>query len=209
MRNPGGKGLSRVHPAPFRKGRRERMNSEKPRLKSACPKEEPPPWSPKESLSPPGPGLRTKLGWASFNFPNFPLTGLGRSLLLSCTQTNLGSWFMAQYEDCIVFLLAKAYQRAHSAFKQKLAPFGITPVQQLILMLLGEEEFLSPAEISEKSRHGQCHALRCIGKNGRRGDDQARREPGGPSFHSGIPDRQGEEDAGGPCRAEDRPSMRN
>ncbi len=57
---------------------------------------------------------------------------------------------MAQYEDCIVFLLAKAYQRAHSAFKQKLAPFGITPVQQLILMVLAEEEFLSPAEISEK-----------------------------------------------------------
>jgi DNA-binding MarR family transcriptional regulator len=57
---------------------------------------------------------------------------------------------MAQYEDCIVFLLAKAYQRAHSAFKQKLAPFGITPVQQLILMVLGEEEFLSPAEVSER-----------------------------------------------------------
>jgi DNA-binding MarR family transcriptional regulator len=57
---------------------------------------------------------------------------------------------MAQYEDCIVFLLAKAYQRAHSAFKQKLAPFGITPVQQLILTVLGEDEFLSPAEISEK-----------------------------------------------------------
>jgi len=57
---------------------------------------------------------------------------------------------MAQYEDCIVFLLAKAYQKAHSAFKQKLAPFGITPVQQLILMVLGEEEILSPAEISEK-----------------------------------------------------------
>ena len=57
---------------------------------------------------------------------------------------------MAQYEDCIVFLLAKAYQRAHSAFKQKLAPFGITPVQQLILMVLREEGSLSPAEISEK-----------------------------------------------------------
>jgi len=57
---------------------------------------------------------------------------------------------MAQYEDCIVFLLAKAYQRAHSAFKQKLAPFGITPVQQLILMALGEEGSLSPAEISER-----------------------------------------------------------
>jgi DNA-binding MarR family transcriptional regulator len=57
---------------------------------------------------------------------------------------------VAQYEDCIVFLLAKAYQRAHSAFKQKLAPFGITPVQHLILAVLAEEEFLSPAEISDR-----------------------------------------------------------
>jgi len=54
------------------------------------------------------------------------------------------------YEDCIVFLLAKAYQRAHSAFKQKLSPFGITPVQHLILAVLGEEDFLAPAEISAR-----------------------------------------------------------
>ena len=57
---------------------------------------------------------------------------------------------MVQYEDCIVFLLAKAYQRAHSAFKVKLAPFGITPVQHLILAVLGEEDFLSPVEISDR-----------------------------------------------------------
>ncbi len=57
---------------------------------------------------------------------------------------------MPQYEDCIVFLLGKAYQKAHSAFKQRLAPFGITPVQQLILSVLEEEEFLSPGEIVER-----------------------------------------------------------
>ncbi len=57
---------------------------------------------------------------------------------------------MPQYEDCIIFLLAKAYQKAHSAFKQKLAPFGITPVQQLILAVLEEEQFLSPGEIAER-----------------------------------------------------------
>ena len=57
---------------------------------------------------------------------------------------------MVHYEDCIVFLLAKAYQRAHSAFKVKLAPFGITPVQHLILAVLGEEDFLSPVEISDR-----------------------------------------------------------
>ena len=57
---------------------------------------------------------------------------------------------MPQYDDCIIFLLAKAYQKAHSAFKQKLAPFNITPVQQLILAVLEEEEFLSPGEIAER-----------------------------------------------------------
>ena len=57
---------------------------------------------------------------------------------------------MAQYEDCIIFLLAKAYQKALSAFKQRLAPFGITPVQHLILAVLSEKEFLSPAEISDQ-----------------------------------------------------------
>jgi DNA-binding MarR family transcriptional regulator len=57
---------------------------------------------------------------------------------------------VAQYEDCIVFLLAKAYQKAHSAFKQKLAPFGITPVQHLILVVLAEKDYVSPAEISDQ-----------------------------------------------------------
>lgn len=57
---------------------------------------------------------------------------------------------MGQYEDCLVFLLAKAYQKAHAAFKQRLAPYGITPVQHLILAVLAEEDFLSPAEISER-----------------------------------------------------------
>jgi DNA-binding MarR family transcriptional regulator len=57
---------------------------------------------------------------------------------------------MPDYEDCIIYLLAKAYQKAHSAFKMKLAPFGITPVQHLILAVLAEEDFLSPAEISDR-----------------------------------------------------------
>ena len=65
MRNPGGKGFFRVHPVSFRKGRRDRRAAEKPRLKPACSREEPPPWSPKESLSPPGPGSHIKLGVAS------------------------------------------------------------------------------------------------------------------------------------------------
>ncbi len=57
---------------------------------------------------------------------------------------------MPAYEDCLVFLLAKAYQKAHAAFKQKLAPYGVTPVQHLILAVLAEEDSLPPAEISAR-----------------------------------------------------------
>jgi DNA-binding MarR family transcriptional regulator len=58
---------------------------------------------------------------------------------------------MAEYEDCFVFLLGKAYQKAHGLLKKKLNPFGLTPVQHLILTVLGDEEALSPAEISERT----------------------------------------------------------
>jgi DNA-binding MarR family transcriptional regulator len=57
---------------------------------------------------------------------------------------------MAQYEDCIVFLLAKAYQRAHGAFKGRLQAYGVTPVQHLILEALWEEEGLSAGDIGKK-----------------------------------------------------------
>jgi len=62
MRNPDGKRFSRGRPVSIRKERRDRRAAEIPRLKPACAKEKQPPWSPKESASPPGPGLRTKLG---------------------------------------------------------------------------------------------------------------------------------------------------
>src|SRR4030065_351682 len=57
---------------------------------------------------------------------------------------------MAEYEDCFVFLLGKAYQRAHGLLKKKLLPFGLTPVQHLILAVLGDGA-LAPGEISERT----------------------------------------------------------
>ena len=57
---------------------------------------------------------------------------------------------MAQYEDCIIFLLAKAYQKAHGNFKQHLLPHGITPVQHLILEALWDEEGLTATEIGKQ-----------------------------------------------------------
>ena len=71
MRNPGGKEFFRVHPVSFRKGRWDRRPAEKPRLKPACSREEPPPWSPKESLSSQGLGPHTKLGVGLFYLLRF------------------------------------------------------------------------------------------------------------------------------------------
>jgi DNA-binding MarR family transcriptional regulator len=57
---------------------------------------------------------------------------------------------MNQYEDCIVFLLAKAYQKAHGNFKKRLQDHGLTPVQHLILESLWEEEGLSAGDIGKR-----------------------------------------------------------
>lgn len=70
---------------------------------------------------------------------------------ISRVRINLGNLIMADYEDCIIFLLAKAYQRVHALFKKKLSPFDITPVQHLILEVLWKEGNISPRKISEKT----------------------------------------------------------
>ena len=57
---------------------------------------------------------------------------------------------MTQYEDCIIFLLAKAYQKVHGNFKKKLQSYGLTPVQHLILEVLWQEEGLSAGDIGKK-----------------------------------------------------------
>jgi DNA-binding MarR family transcriptional regulator len=38
--------------------------------------------------------------------------------------------------DCMVFLLAKAYQKAHAQFKKQLKPYGLTNLQHLVLEAL-------------------------------------------------------------------------
>lgn len=57
---------------------------------------------------------------------------------------------MIDYRDCIVFLLAKAHQRAQAAFKQRLRPFGLTTVQGLLLGALSEEEGISVGDLGRK-----------------------------------------------------------
>lgn len=57
---------------------------------------------------------------------------------------------MAPYDECVVYLLAKAYQRAHAVSKRRLAPYGLTPVQQLVIAALNEEDGISSSDLGKK-----------------------------------------------------------
>lgn len=54
---------------------------------------------------------------------------------------------MDKFEDCIIFQLAKAYQKAHGLFKKRLLPYGLTPIQHLILEALWLEDGISQKDI--------------------------------------------------------------
>jgi DNA-binding MarR family transcriptional regulator len=55
-----------------------------------------------------------------------------------------------RYHECIVFLLAKAYQKAHGNLKRKLIAFGLTPVQVLVIEALRDGEGLSAGDLGRK-----------------------------------------------------------
>lgn len=51
--------------------------------------------------------------------------------------------------DCTIFLLAKAYQKAHGRFKEMLKPFGLTNLQHLVLEGLWHEAGQTAAELGK------------------------------------------------------------
>jgi len=57
---------------------------------------------------------------------------------------------MKSYDDCILFLLAKAYQKAHGNFKKRLHSYGLTPIQHLVLEALWDEDGLSARDIGKR-----------------------------------------------------------
>ena len=57
---------------------------------------------------------------------------------------------MKTYDECVIFLLAKAYQKAHGKFKKRLHSYGLTPIQHLILEALWREDGLSASDIGKK-----------------------------------------------------------
>jgi MarR family transcriptional regulator, lower aerobic nicotinate degradation pathway regulator len=54
------------------------------------------------------------------------------------------------YEECVVYLLAKAYQHAHAVAKRLLAVHGLTPVQQLVLAVVCRQEGIAAGELGKK-----------------------------------------------------------
>ena len=57
---------------------------------------------------------------------------------------------MKSYDDCILFLLAKAYQKAHGDFKKRLQSYGLTPIQHLVLEAIWDEDGLSAGDIGKR-----------------------------------------------------------
>ncbi|MDM8538641.1 MarR family transcriptional regulator [Desulfobacterales bacterium HSG17] len=51
--------------------------------------------------------------------------------------------------DCTIFLLAKAYQKAHGQFKRQLKPYGLTNNQHLILEGLWYQNGQTAAELGK------------------------------------------------------------
>lgn len=54
------------------------------------------------------------------------------------------------YNNCIVFLLAKANQKAQKNLKKRMKPFGLTTVQGLILGAIYEDNGLTASEIGQR-----------------------------------------------------------
>jgi DNA-binding MarR family transcriptional regulator len=54
-----------------------------------------------------------------------------------------------QLTESSVFLLAKAYQRAHGLFKKMLKPYGITNIQHLVLSCLEHDPGITAAELGK------------------------------------------------------------
>lgn len=57
---------------------------------------------------------------------------------------------MERIEDCLVFLLGKAYQHANQETKQRFAPHGVTPAQYGLLEVLWERDDQSGAELGAR-----------------------------------------------------------
>ncbi|MDF1504549.1 MarR family transcriptional regulator [Roseisolibacter sp. H3M3-2] len=57
---------------------------------------------------------------------------------------------MDRIEECLSFVLGKAYQQVQQDAKRRLAPHGVTPAQYAVLRVLWERDGQSAAELGER-----------------------------------------------------------
>ena len=56
----------------------------------------------------------------------------------------------AKITDCYIFLLSKAYQKGHKLVQDRLAPYGLTNIQYVVLEVLWHEAGLTAVEIGKQ-----------------------------------------------------------
>ncbi|HVC83139.1 MAG TPA: MarR family transcriptional regulator [Chloroflexota bacterium] len=59
---------------------------------------------------------------------------------------------MDRIEECMSFLLGKAYQQVNQLARKRLAPWGVTPMQFALLHVLWQRDGQSGAELGERLR---------------------------------------------------------
>ncbi len=59
---------------------------------------------------------------------------------------------MDRIEDCISFLLGKAYQQVNQIAKRRMGPYGVTPVQYALLHVLWERDGQSGSDLGARLR---------------------------------------------------------
>jgi DNA-binding MarR family transcriptional regulator len=57
---------------------------------------------------------------------------------------------LISYDEVISFILSKANQRVYGIFKSQLQPYGLTPMQALVLHALYEKEGLSAGDLGKR-----------------------------------------------------------
>jgi len=55
-------------------------------------------------------------------------------------------------DRCVIFLLGKAFQRVSQGARERLVPFGVSPVQYVVLSALWERDAQSGAELTARLR---------------------------------------------------------
>ena len=84
---------------------------------------------------------------------------------------------MDRIEACLSFLLGKAYQQVTQDAKQRLAPYGVTPVQYAVLKLLWERDGQSGAELGERLRLDSATITGLLDRLGKAGLIERRPDP--------------------------------